>query len=45
MFETILLYKLQLIYSRKGLTSFIYNLQGILLNQLKILGALTSRPW
>ncbi len=45
MFETSVLYKLQLIYSRKGLASFMYNLQGMLLNHLKSLGALTFRPW
>ncbi len=44
MFETSLLYKLQLIYSREGMTSSIYNLQGMLLNQLKILGVLTFNP-
>ncbi len=32
-------------HNRKGLASFIYNLQGMLLNHLKSLGALTSRPW
>ncbi len=32
-------------HSRKGLASSMYNLQGMILNHLKNLGALTSRPW
>ena len=34
--------KLQLKYS---LASSMYNLQGMLFNEFKILGVLTSRPW